>query len=159
MSQSPPSLSSTDAPASARQSQNPFFTISNLLSISRAVLAIPFAVVMLSDSPNATLWGIAILAVAALTDKLDGMFARKYNQVTDWGKILDPLADKIGMGIVAIVLVKLGLIPFWFVALLVGRDLLILAGGMYVKRSRGVADGMSKGIQFLSSSCILCFTT
>lgn len=93
---------------------------------------------MLSDSPNATWWGIFILALAGVTDKLDGVFARKYNQVTEWGKILDPIADKIGMGIVAIVLVRLGLIPLWFVIGLVGRDLLILAGGIYIKRSRGV---------------------
>ncbi|MDL1892436.1 hypothetical protein FBQ87_06040, partial [Sphingobacteriales bacterium CHB3] len=44
-----------------------FFTISNLLSISRAVLAVPFAIVMLSDIPDKTLWGILILAAAALT--------------------------------------------------------------------------------------------
>lgn len=128
----------SNTPALAEQSPNPFFTISNLLSISRAFLAIPFAIVMLSDSPCATWWGIFILALAGVTDKLDGVFARKYNQITEWGKILDPVADKIGMGIVAIVLVKLGLIPLWFVVGLVGRDLLILAGGIYIKRSRGV---------------------
>ena len=133
MNESSPSIQQ-----SAEQPANRFFTVSNLLSISRAFLAIPFAIVMLSDSPNATWWGISILALAALTDKLDGVFARKYHEVTVWGKILDPIADKIGMAIVAIVLVKLGLIPFWFVAGLILRDLLILAGGIYVKRSRGV---------------------
>ncbi len=117
---------------------NRFFTISNLLSISRALLAIPFALVMLSDSPNATVWGIVILAVAALTDKFDGVLARKFNEVTEWGKILDPLADKIGMGIVAITLVMLKLVPLWFVIALVARDLLILAGGIYVKKKKGV---------------------
>jgi phosphatidylglycerophosphate synthase len=65
-----------------------FFTVSNLLSISRALLAIPFALVMLSDSPNATMWGIIILAAAAFTDKFDGVLARKYHEVTEWGKIL-----------------------------------------------------------------------
>ncbi len=118
--------------------ENRFFTISNLLSVSRAFLAIPFAVVMLSDSPNATWWGIFILALAALTDKFDGVLARKFNQVTEWGRILDPVADKIGIAIVAIVLVRLGLIPLWFVLGLLVRDLLILAGGIYIKRSRGL---------------------
>lgn len=93
---------------------------------------------MLSESPNATLWGIAILALAALTDKFDGALARKFNQVTEWGKILDPLADKIGIAVVAFVLVKLGLIPLWFVVALIARDLLILAGGIYVKKKKGV---------------------
>lgn len=93
---------------------------------------------MLSGSPNATLWGIVILAVAALTDKLDGVFARRLNEVTEWGKILDPVADKIGMAIVAITLVVLNLVPFWFVAAMVARDLLILLGGMYIKKTKGV---------------------
>lgn len=104
----------------------------------RVVLAIPFALVMLSDSADATLWGIVILAAASLTDKFDGVLARKLNEVTEWGKILDPVADKIGMGVVAVVLVKLGLIPLWFVVGLLGRDLLILAGGIYIKRTRSV---------------------
>jgi CDP-diacylglycerol--glycerol-3-phosphate 3-phosphatidyltransferase len=102
------------------------------------VLAIPFALAMLSDSPNATLWGIVILALAALTDKFDGVLARKFNEVTEWGKILDPVADKIGMGVVAIVLVKLNLIPLWFVVVMIARDLLSLAGGIYVKKKKGV---------------------
>jgi CDP-diacylglycerol--glycerol-3-phosphate 3-phosphatidyltransferase len=119
-------------------SENRFFTISNLLSISRAVLAIPFALVMLSDSPNATQWGIAILAIAALTDKFDGVLARKYDEVTEWGKILDPVADKIGIAVVALVLVQLHLLPLWFVVAMVARDVLILAGGLYVKKKKGV---------------------
>jgi CDP-diacylglycerol--glycerol-3-phosphate 3-phosphatidyltransferase len=138
VSQQTPSFEQSNTPLRGEETSNPFFTISNLLSISRAVLAIPFAIVMLSDSPHARWWGIFILALATLTDKLDGVVARKYNQVTEWGKILDPLADKIGMAIVAMVLVKRALIPLWFVLGLVGRDLLILAGGIYIKRSRGL---------------------
>lgn len=115
---------------------NRFLTISNILSLSRAILAIPFAVVMLSDSPDSTLWGILILALAALTDKLDGVLARRLNQVTEWGKILDPISDKIGIAAVAIVLVALDLIPAWFVILIVLRDMLILIGGIYIKRRR-----------------------
>jgi len=115
-----------------------FATVSNFLSIARAVLAVPFVLVMLSDVPGARWWGMAILAVAALTDKLDGVFARRFNQVTEWGKILDPLADKIGVAAVALVLLSLGLAPLWFVLLVLVRDLLIFAGGVYLKSSRGV---------------------
>ncbi len=96
--------------------------------------------IMLSDSPNARWWGLALLGIAALTDKLDGVFARRYNQITEWGKILDPLADKIGIAVVAIVLVQLGQIPLWFLLAIVARDVLILAGGMYLKRRRGIVE-------------------
>ncbi|MBI5470877.1 MAG: CDP-alcohol phosphatidyltransferase family protein [Ignavibacteriae bacterium] len=124
----------------ATQDSDPekFLTISNLLSLTRVILAAPFALVMLSDVPNASLWGIAILALAALTDKFDGVFARKYHQVTEWGKILDPVSDKIGMGVVALVLVMLGLIPLWFVVFVIVRDVLILVGGIYLKQVKGV---------------------
>lgn len=114
------------------------FTIPNALSIVRALLTIPFVAVMLSDVPHARWWGVALLTVAALTDKLDGVLARRYHVVTEWGKILDPVADKIGMAVLAIVLVSLDMIPAWFLAAIIGRDVLILAGGLYVKRTRKI---------------------
>lgn len=115
-------------------------TVSNLLSLIRALLTIPFTLVMLSDMPDARWWGIGLLALAALTDKLDGDIARKFGQVTEWGKILDPLADKIGMAVLALVLVHLGLIPLWLVAVILARDLLILVGGLYLKARRGYVE-------------------
>ncbi len=117
-----------------------FLTVSNLLSLLRLFLAIPFIFIMLSDSPNARWWGLLLLGLAALTDKFDGVLARRYNEVTEWGKILDPLADKIGMGVVALVLVSLGQIPLWFVVAIIGRDLLILAGGIFLKRKYGIVE-------------------
>jgi CDP-diacylglycerol--glycerol-3-phosphate 3-phosphatidyltransferase len=115
-----------------------FLTVSNLLSILRALLVIPFIAVMLSDAPSSRLWGGLIIAFAALTDKLDGTFARRFNQITEWGKILDPVADKIGVAAVALVLAWTGDVPLWFLLALVGRDLLILTGGMIVKARYGV---------------------
>ncbi len=110
-----------------------FLTAANLLSIARAALSVPFVLVMLSGSPNARWWGLAIIIVAVATDRLDGALARRYNQVTEWGKILDPLADKIGVAGVGLVLLARGEIPLWFVASLLGRDLLIFAGGIFLK--------------------------
>lgn len=123
---------------SDRTGKDRFFTIANMLSIVRALLAIPFALVMLSGRPDATMWGIGILVLAVLTDKLDGVLARKYNDITEWGKILDPLADKIGISVVAIVLLILGKIPLWFLAVMILRDVLILLGGIYIKKTKGV---------------------
>lgn len=119
-------------------SSNRFLTISNLLSISRALLAIPFAFVMLNETPSSRLWGAAIMVLAALTDKFDGEIARKYNQITEWGKILDPIADKIAVSVVAIVLLVLGNVPAWFVGVILLRDVLIFSGGMYIKSKKGV---------------------
>jgi CDP-diacylglycerol--glycerol-3-phosphate 3-phosphatidyltransferase len=72
------------------------------------------------------------------TDKLDGDLARSRGEETEWGKILDPLADKICVAVMALVLLKLGDFPLWFVLALVLRDLLILAGGIYLRSSKQV---------------------
>jgi len=112
-------------------------TLPNLLSLSRVFLGILFVLVMLVPDPPARWWGLGILLLAALTDKLDGMLARSMHQETEWGRILDPLADKVGVAAVAVVLLYLRWLPFWFVALLLGRDLLILTGGLVVRRKTG----------------------
>ena len=113
-------------------------TVPNLLSIARLLLAVPFVAVTLSGVPGARLWGASLLLVGALTDKLDGVLARRLSQESEWGRILDPVADKVGIAAVGITLLALGDIPFWFVTFIVLRDVLILAGGLLLKRRRGV---------------------
>jgi CDP-diacylglycerol--glycerol-3-phosphate 3-phosphatidyltransferase len=115
-----------------------FLTVSNLLSISRVVLVIPFACLMLLPQTPQRVTGSIFLFVAILTDKFDGVLARKLGQETEWGRVLDPLCDKIGIGIVAIVMLRLGDIPLWFFIALAVRDLLIFGGGMYIKSARNV---------------------
>ncbi len=113
------------------------FTIPNLLSFSRVLLIVPFVLVMLVPGAPARWWGVGILLLATLTDKLDGMAARSMNQETELGRILDPLADKLGVAAVAVVFLYLTWLPLWFVALLLVRDLLILTGGLIVRRKTG----------------------
>lgn len=115
-----------------------FLTISNILSLFRLFLSVPFALVMLDGSDNGRLWGAVLMVVAAATDKLDGDFARKFHQTSEWGKILDPLADKIAVGTVIAVLFVLGDLPAWFLVIALGRDLVILLGGIYLRRRTGV---------------------
>ena len=115
-----------------------FLTASNLLSLSRAILVIPFALVMLVPAEPQRIWGGVLLFAAMLTDKFDGVLARKLHQETEWGRILDPLADKVGVASVAIVLLLLGDIPLWFVVALLVRDAAIFAGGLYIRARTGV---------------------
>ena len=109
-----------------------------MLSMSRAVLTIPFMIIMLSGRPDARAWGIAIMIAGILTDRYDGILARRLDQVTEWGKILDPLADKIGMAAVGVTLLIRHELPLWFVVVLFIRDALIFGGGMYLKSRRGL---------------------
>jgi len=115
-----------------------FLTISNLLSLSRIPLVALFAIVMFAQPPSAEVWALGILLLAMLTDKLDGDLARRLGQESAWGRILDPLADKIGVAVVSLVLLVLEMVPVWFVALLVIRDVLILIGGVLLRSRLGV---------------------
>ena len=115
-----------------------FLTVSNLLSIFRALLSVPFALVMLLPDQPLSFWAVGILLAGMMTDKLDGDLARRRGEETEWGKILDPLADKVCVAVMALVLLKVGDFPLWFVLALLSRDMLIFLGGMYLKSTRGV---------------------
>lgn len=102
------------------------FTIPNALSLVRLVM-VPVVVVLLLA--RADVAAAVIFVLAALTDFIDGQIARM-TRPTLVGKILDPLADRLMLSSVAIVLAIRGLLPTWLVAVLVGRDLLALVGGL-----------------------------
>jgi CDP-diacylglycerol--glycerol-3-phosphate 3-phosphatidyltransferase len=110
------------------------WTLSNAISAFRMVLAVPAALTLLADMRWVT---FAIGVVGILSDLLDGYIARVRNEISDLGKILDPLADKICVGGVVVALLILGELPVWFVAVVMGRDLLIVLGGMLIERRTG----------------------
>ena len=103
----------------------------NKLSCLRIILVPVMAVVFLLDFAYAPLVAVAIFAMAAFTDFLDGKIARKYNMVTDLGKLLDPIADKLLVLFALFLVVEANLIPVGFGAFcggsIIGRELLISA--------------------------------
>ena len=95
----------------------------NRLSILRILLIPLFVFFMLSDFSK---WiALIIFVVASLTDMLDGKIARKYNLVTDFGKFMDPLADKLLVCSALICLVELKRIPAWIVIAIISREFII----------------------------------
>lgn len=99
----------------------------NKLTVLR-ILMVPFFVFfMLTDVGGAAnKWiALALFCVASLTDLLDGKIARKYNLVTDFGKFMDPLADKILVTAALIYFIPLGLAPAWIVILILAREFLV----------------------------------
>ena len=114
------------------------FTFSNFLSFSRLLLAVPLWILLDDIHSGSTRMIILVLCLfGALTDVLDGYFARRNNQVTEVGKIIDPVADKIGIAVVMVKLMMIGEIPLYFFIMVVGRDLLILIGGIIVSGKLG----------------------
>lgn len=97
----------------------------NAITFSR-LLGIPFLLYGLyNPTPEARWICLTIFLVAALTDWLDGYLARKLNQITDLGKFLDPLVDKLLVLAPLLVLVELGKIPAWGVFVILARELAI----------------------------------
>lgn len=103
-----------------------FFYLSNLLSLSRVILIIPFAYLIKLDTPASNIFLILLAVFLILSDVLDGYFSRKLNQVTDLGKVLDPIADKIGMAITFVALILYRDFPIPLFVFLLYRDLIIL---------------------------------
>lgn len=109
------------------------FTVSNLLSFMRLLIAVPLWFMLPDIGKTETRIIVMILIfIGAVTDFLDGYLARKLNQVSELGKIIDPLADKISVAIVAVRLYGLGMLNPWLFWAIILRDILIVAGGIYV---------------------------
>jgi len=106
----------------------------------RAMFVLPaiFCIIASQNDTNIYFLVAAICVAAAATDILDGFIARRTDSVTEFGKIVDPLADKIFVGLVVITMAAYGLIPIWFLATVVGRDLLILSVGLWAKKKLSV---------------------
>jgi CDP-diacylglycerol--glycerol-3-phosphate 3-phosphatidyltransferase len=97
----------------------------NRLTISRLVLTILFVATLNWDWPYARTLALIIFLIAGVTDFVDGEIARRYGEVTNFGKLMDPLVDKIMMAAAFISLVPLGAIPAWAATTVVARDFLI----------------------------------
>ena len=115
----------------AYRAKNELWTPSNLISALRGLMTVP-AAILISGGYLKSAAGLCLLAF--LTDLLDGYVARKTNDVTELGKVIDPLADKLYVAVVVVVMLLVGLLPTWFVLAVVIRDVLILAVGVWATR-------------------------
>jgi CDP-diacylglycerol--glycerol-3-phosphate 3-phosphatidyltransferase len=119
-------------------SGNKIFNSSNSLSFLRLLLVIPAWFAFNNFDENLARYSVAAIGViATITDILDGYLARKLNQITEFGKIIDPLADKVLIVFVVLNLFLIGEIPDYYFYMIVARDLLILTGGLIVSKKLG----------------------
>jgi CDP-diacylglycerol--glycerol-3-phosphate 3-phosphatidyltransferase len=114
------------------------WTISNMLSMFRVVLVIPVGYLLLHENTQYHIYALIVIVIASLTDLFDGMIARKMNQVTEFGKMIDPIADKISVACIVGILAYQGKIPVWFLSLIVARDVVIFICGIYLKKKKGI---------------------
>lgn len=115
----------------------------NKLTIFRVILIPFFVLFLLVDITAYDKWiALAIFIIASLTDFLDGHIARKYHLVTNFGKFMDPLADKLLVCSALICLIELDRIPSWIVIVIIAREF-IISGFRLVASDNGVVIAAS----------------
>lgn len=114
----------------------------NKITFSRVLLVPVFIVMFYIDIPHNQTYAGLIFIIAALTDTLDGYLARKNGQVTNLGKFIDPLADKLLVSAALILLVEVGTIPAWVVITIIAREFTI-TGFRIIAASEGVTIAAS----------------
>lgn len=116
--------------------------IANKITVFRVFLVPLFLIVLYIDFPYNQLVATGIFIIAALTDTLDGYLARSRNLVTNFGKFIDPLADKILVSAALIALVEMNKIPAWLVIIIIAREFTI-TGFRVIAASEGVTIAAS----------------
>ncbi|MCA9732891.1 MAG: CDP-alcohol phosphatidyltransferase family protein [Deferribacteres bacterium] len=106
------------------------FTISNFLSFSRIIIVWPIAYYLMQNTAKGNMTAFILMLIGACTDFMDGYLARALNQQSDLGRIIDPIADKVSLGLLGIILTQTSGLPVWFLILIIARDLAILLLGL-----------------------------
>lgn len=108
---------------------NRVLTVPNLLSTARLCI-LPYLYVLLSSGRLGI--GLLVGFIFGVTDFLDGYVARRFNQVTKLGQLLDPISDRLFIATIAIAIVVAGLVPWWAVAAILLRDVLVFLAGVWL---------------------------
>ena len=111
-------------------------TVPNILSFSRIALIPLFC--WLAANEETRLWGILLFALVVSTDWVDGYVARRTGQVSELGRILDPVADRLAIAAGLITFAFSGIFPFWAMLLIILRDIVLLLGAGVLLWGRGI---------------------
>jgi len=135
------------------------FTIPNVLTVARLVFLIPIVHHILHLN---RWWALTWILISIATDNLDGFIARKFNQKSDLGRVLDPLADKVNIVVVTAVLAFSTLydFPLWFFLFCMTREILVLIGGWMIIQKKHIvseANRAGKWSAFSTGFMILFF--
>ncbi|GAA0768413.1 CDP-diacylglycerol--glycerol-3-phosphate 3-phosphatidyltransferase [Clostridium subterminale] len=116
--------------------------LANKLTVLRIILVPIFLICAMVNTTTANIIALSIFIVASVTDKLDGYIARSRNQITNFGKFMDPLADKLLVTCALILLVEKGIIAAWVVVVIIAREF-IVSGLRTLAASQGVVIAAS----------------
>ena len=129
----------------------------NKLTLARVVMIPLFLLVLSLQVPGANYWALAIFIIASLTDTLDGYIARHYNQITDFGKFMDPLADKCLVTAAMLWFVEIGHMPGWALLIVIVREFAVSGLRMVAAdKGRVIAAGWSGKVKTASTMVCIC---
>ncbi|MDR1206617.1 MAG: CDP-diacylglycerol--glycerol-3-phosphate 3-phosphatidyltransferase [Peptococcaceae bacterium] len=132
---------------------------SNGLTMARIVLIPAFLAVLFSDMPNARWLSVLFFLLAAGTDWLDGYLARRRQEITNFGKLMDPLADKLLISSALIALVQTGDLHAWVVIVIIGREFFVTGlRGLAATKGSIMAAGMLGKIKTISQTVAVAWT-
>jgi cardiolipin synthase (CMP-forming) len=109
--------------------------LANLVTVGRLLMVIPLVWLIVTEQLQAAFW---LFVAAAISDAVDGFIAKRFNAATNLGSYLDPLADKVLLDGIYVALAMGHWLPAWLVALVIGRDLLIVCGVVLIRRRDAV---------------------
>jgi len=138
------------------ENKSEIWTISNILTSIRILLLPVIVYFFLQNSRRSQNIAFALMILAALTDLSDGFLARKLNQKTNLGKVLDPIADKLGLFTIGLLLVIYRDMPVWLLVIIVIRDLFYAIYGYSLLR-RGVVPEARLAGKLTTTSLALTF--
>ena len=121
-------------PVSQTQSWTHNLNVPNAITLVRIVLIGVFGLLLVQGHDA---WAITTLAVAGASDFLDGFLARRLNQTSSWGAVLDPAADRILTVVVVVGLAWRDIIPWWLVAVLLTRDVMVGLSLLWLRSRKG----------------------
>lgn len=114
-----------------------YFNLPNCMGYYRIIMLPVFMILYVNaDSVKDYVIALVILAISYITDFFDGKIARKFNMVTEWGKMIDPFADKLTQGVLALTLVIKHPELLWFLILFCAKELYMVIMGLYIGRIR-----------------------
>lgn len=129
----------------------------NKLTMLRVILIPVYLVLWYLDMETSAYWALGVFVLASVTDFLDGYVARHYNQVTTFGKFMDPLADKILVITAMIWFVSTGLLPVWALVIVVAREFAVSGLRLIaVDNGRVIAAAWSGKVKTFATMVCLC---
>lgn len=133
-------------------------TTASKVTMIRVIMIPIFFVVMMMDFPYSDIISLLIFAVASATDGIDGYIARKYNQISDFGKFIDPLADKLLVMAAIMIFVQWGQMPAWAAMIIITREFAVTGLRLVaVENGLVIAAGFSGKVKTFTSIIAICF--